>query len=191
MCSSKRRPAGRAVVLLAAGLLGACAPADRATLTREVVAKDPEFAAVLEKRKEQLSRIQTFERELALKRSETDKRITQLRTELAAARDTVRGKIAEAKTRMEPDRKRVELALALADEQLRAMTQQRDSVARSMVEIKKSLRGSQEVLPPEERAGQERRLGEMTRDAERLAQEIAGLKEHIRLLKVKLLLIRI
>ena len=177
------------LVLLVAGMVG-CAPANREQLVKEVLSKDPEFAAVLEKQRELSSRIQTYERELALKRSTVDKTIQQLRKDLSEAAKQVRARTADVKRRMEPDDKRLELALSLAGEDLGAKREQRASLGRQIAQAKKSLKDPRLSLSAEHITQKAAKIEEMVQDAQRLDQEMAGLQEHIRLLKVKLLLIQ-
>ncbi len=179
--------------LLSAFLLAwfsSCAPVDRAQLTKEVLAKDPSFEQVLDKRQELTSRIQTLDRELALKRETVDKNITQLRKDLATAAANVRLKTTEIKKRMDPDQKRLETELTSASQELRACQEKRAALGREIVQLKKNL-GSQDSLSTEQRAAQEAKLKEITADNQRLDQEMRGIKEHVRLVKIKLLLIKI
>jgi len=175
--------------LLAAGIAG-CAPANREQLAKEALSQDPEFSAVLEKHQELSSRIQTYERELTLKRSTVEKTIQQLRKDLTEAARQVGVRTAEVKQRMEPDRKRLELTLSLAGEDLAAKREQRANLGRQIVQSKKSLKDPRLGLSAEQLAQKEAKIGEMVRDAQRLDQEMDGLKEHIRLIKIKLLLIK-
>lgn len=177
------------ITLLLAGIAG-CAPANREQLVKEVLSKDPEFAAVLEKQQELSSRIQTYERELTLKRSTVDKTIQQLRKDLAEAANQVRARTADVKQRMEPDRKRLELSLSITGEELGAKREQRVSLGRQIAQLKKSLKDPRVSFSADQIAEKEAKIEEMVRDAQRLDQEMAGLKEHIRLIKIKLLLIK-
>ena len=180
-----------AIAVLLAFSLGSCAPANRDQLAKEVIAKDPEFAAVLEKRRQLVSRIQTFEKELALKRSTVDKTIAQLRKDLAAANANVRQKTVETKRRMDPDRERLDLALSMAGQELRTKRQQRANLGRQIAQLKKAAKGAQGTWTREDMERHDERITEMLADAERLDAEMAGLKEHSRLLKLKLLLIKL
>ncbi len=172
-----------AILLLAAGSMAGCAPpVNREQLTKEVVSKDPDFGAVLEKHRELSNRIQTYQRELEVRRSTVEKNIAPLRKGLAGAPAAVRVKIDEVKARMEPDRKQLELALATAGAELKAKRAQRASLGNQISQLKKSMQASA--------AGQDTRLNDMLHEAGRLDQEMASLKEHVRLLKIKLLLIK-
>ena len=168
-----------------------CAPAKREDLANEVLKVDPEFSSVLEKRRELASRMETFDRELALKRSTIERSIAQSRKELAAAAANTRLKTAEVKKRMEPDQQRLTLALSMSSEELRAKRIQRASLGRSMSQLKKALNSKDAVWTPEERARQQAQLDEMLKDVARLDQEMGGLKQNVRLLKIKLLLIKL
>ena len=171
---------------------GGCAPpANREQLTQEVLKADPDFATVLEKHRELQNRIETYQRELALKRSTIERSIAQLRKDLAAAMSSVRQKTAEAKKRIEPDRARLELALSMASEELQSKRLQRSTLGRSLATRRKALNRQDSAWTAPERARQEAQIDEMLRDATRLDQELAALKEHIRLLKIKLLLIKL
>src|SRR3989338_3071309 len=81
-------------VLLVLGT-ASCAPAKREDLAKEVLTSDPEFYAVLEKHRELTSRIETYERELTLKRGNVERSIAQLRKDLPAAAASTRPKTAE------------------------------------------------------------------------------------------------
>ena len=180
------------VSLLILAWLGGCAPpAKREALVQEVLKVDPEFASVLDKHRELQNRIETFQRELALKRSTIERSITQLRKDLAAAMSSVKQKTAEAKKRIEPDRARLELSLSMASDELQAKRLQRSTLGRSIATRRKALARPNSAWTAPERTRQEAQIDEMLRDAKRLDQELAALKEHLRLLKIKLPLIKL
>ena len=185
-------PAIRALAaLLLMGLLSGCTRTNREDLAKEVLKADPEFGTVLDKHRELSNRIQTYERELALKRTTVERTITQLRHDLAAATDNVRNKIAEAKKKMEPDRKRLDLALSMAAEELQTKRAQRASLGRQMTQLRKAVKTGSAAWSEDERSQQEAKINEILRDAKRLDQEMAVLTQHLRLIKVKLLLINL
>lgn len=173
-------------------VLSGCGPLpNREQLAKEVLREDPEFASVLDKQRTLSNRITTYERELALKRGTIEHTMAQLRRELASATANAKGKIAEVKKQMEPDRRRMALALSMAGEELRAKRFQRSSLARSIAQLRKA--GS---APPAGSAGadsaaQQAQREELARDAKRLDQEITAIAAHMRLLKIKILLIRL
>lgn len=168
-----------------------CAPANREELIREALQADPAFAPVLDKHREIANRIDTYEQEFALKRKTAEETIALMRKDLAVAAATVRSKAIGAKKRLQPEREQLGLGLSLASEALRAQQAQRASLGRSITQLRKSLSREDAVLSPEERSRQAKQAEEMRRDAARLDHEIAALKEHARLLKLKLLLIRL
>jgi len=178
------------VVLLAVGA-ASCAPAKRDDLVKEVLKADPEFSSVLEKHRELNSRIETANRELELKRTTIERNIAQLRKDLAAAAASARAKMAEIKKRIEPDQQRLTMALSLSSDELRAKRIQRASLGRSIAQLRKSLNRQDSPGTPEERTRQQAQLDEMLKDAARLDGEMTGLKQHVRLLKIKLLLIKL
>jgi len=180
----------RLILFLLVGLAAGCSPVNREELEKEVLNKDPEFETVLDKHRELSNRIQTYERELALRRSTVEKSIMQLRKDLADTAASVRVKTAEVKARMDPDRKRLELALAKAGEELKTKRAQRASLGVQIAQLKKATQGAAGV-GEQERARQEAKMEEMLKDAKRLDSEMASLKEHVRLLKIKLLLIKL
>ena len=184
---------GRLTLIVGAVLIGAagCAPpANREALTKEALKADPAFAQLLDKHREMVNRIDTYQRELALKRSTIERTIAQMRKDLADAEAGVRTKVDETKKKIEPDRERLELTLSMALEKLRTKQSQRASLGRSMTHLKKAAKSREASWTPEERARQQAQLDELTRDAARLDQELAGIREHVRLLKIKLLLLR-
>lgn len=180
-----------ALFLLIAALCSGCTRTNREDLAKEVLKADPEFGIVLDKHRELSNRIETYERELALKRTTVERTITQLRHDLATTTDTVRNKTAEAKKKMEPDHKRLELALAMAAEQLQAQRVQRASLGRQITQLRKAVKTGGAAWSESERSQQEAKITEMLRDAQRLDQEMAVLKQHVRLIKIKLLLIKL
>ena len=177
------------IVLLVWG--ASCAPANREELVKDVLKVDPEFSSVLDKHQELKSRIDTYERELALKRSTTERTIAQMRKDLAAAVANVRAKTVDVKRKVEPDRQRLELALSMASGELHTTQVQRSSLGRSITTLRKSLASKDAMWTAQERARQQAQLDEMLRDAARLDQEMTAIKQHVRLLKIKLLLIKL
>ncbi len=175
---------------LAIGLTG-CTSARREDLVKEVVSADPAFAEVLDKHRELSNRLQTYQRELALKRTTIEQHIAQLRRDLATAAANVRTKTAETKKRMEPDRKRLTDALDNASDELRNRQTARAAVGRSIAQLRKTLKASDANTTAQERTARDAQLSEMVRDAARIDHETATLKEHVRLLKIKLLLIKL
>jgi hypothetical protein len=178
------------MILLAIGA-ASCAPAKRDDLVKEVLKADPEFSSVLEKHRELNSRMETAKRELELKRTTIERSIAQLRKDLAAAATSTRAKTSEITKRMEPDQQRLTMALSLSSDELRAKRIQRASLGRSIAQLRKSLSRQDSPETPQERTRQQAQLDEMLRDAARLDGEMTGLKQHVRLLKIKLLLIKL
>ena len=177
--------------LLLFGLTSCGVPANREELAKQILKTDPAFASVLDRHRELASKIDTYERELALKRSTVQRTIDQLRKDLIAATATVRSKTADAKKRMEPEQERLKLALSMAGEELRAKRAQRASLGRSISQLKKAVKNAGSAWSAEEHAHQEAQVDDMVKDAKRLDQEMDVMKEHVRLLKVKLLLINL
>ncbi|MBI3320678.1 MAG: hypothetical protein HYZ91_00215 [Candidatus Omnitrophica bacterium] len=180
-----------AAVLFTIGVVAGCAPPNREALTKEVLRADPAFKEILDKHRDFSNRIQTYERELALKRTTIEQSIAQLRKDLASATAHVNSRTDELKRRMDPDRQRLELALSMAGEELRAKRAQRASLGRSIAQLKKALSASRGTWTDEERARQEAQIQDMLRDGSRLDQERAALHAHMRLLKIKLRLIKL
>ena len=179
------------IAVLCAVSAASCAPAKREDLVKEVLKADPEFSTVLEKHRELSSRVETANRELELKRTTIEHNIAQLRKDLAAAAASARAKTAEIKKRIEPDQERLTMALSLSSDELRAKRIQRASLGRSIAQLRKSLTRQDNPGTPQERARQQTQLDEMLKDAARLDGEMTGLKQHVRLLKIKLLLIKL
>jgi hypothetical protein len=113
-----------------------------------------------------------------------------MRQELKGSASVVKSKTAEIKERMEPDRQQIELDLAKATEELRGKQVQRSTIGKSMAQLRKNLKASDQ-LSVEEQTRQQQELDQLTRDAGRMDEEISSMKAHIRLLKIKLLLIRL
>ena len=170
------------------GMVG-CTPLKREDLVNQVLGEDPGFTQVLDKHRELATRIETCERELDVKRKAVERKIKQLRQELAEATAVARHKIAEVKRLIEPDRKRIEQALSEASVKLHTAQTQRVALAHSISKLRQTLDDKQINGTPQARAEQNTQLEEMLRDAKRLDQEISDLKEHVRRLKMKFLLI--
>ena len=162
----------------------------REQLAKEVTKGDPEFEWVLDKHRALVNRIETYQRELALKRSTIEQNIAQMREGLGTSTTNVKARIAEAKKQIDPDRQRLELALSMAGEELRAKRFQRASLGRSIGQLRKASKGSQAGWTEAERASQQETVNEMLQDATRIDHEIAALKTHMRLLKIKTLLLQ-
>ena len=165
-------------------------PANREQLVAEVLKADPDFSWALDKHRAISNRIDTYERELALKRTTIEQSIAKMRKDLMTATADVKSKVAELKKQLNPDRQRLEHALAMAGEELHTKRFQRASLGRRIAQLRKAAKSDQSAWD-EERAKQEGEIKEALKDAERLDREIAGIKEHLRLLKVKVLLLRL
>ena len=94
---------------------------------------------------------------------------------------------------MEPDRLRLDHALRQAQEDMRRTNANRAAVGRAISQLRKTMKRAQadEIADPPARAERESDLHEMLHDAARLDQELKGLRAHVRLLKLKLLLIKL
>ena len=167
-----------------------CSPINRDRLEQEIRRIDPAFSQTLEKHQELASRIETYQRELALKRSTVERTIAQMRKDLAASTVSVNGKVLEAKKKMEPDQERMRVELTMASEELRAKRLQRASLSRTMSQLKKAGRNTGAAWTPAERARQDAKIKDLLADLARVDRELAVLAEHVRLLKIKQLLIR-
>ena len=179
------------VVALGWSLAVCGAPPNAQKLRDEVLRADPRFADVLEKRDEQANRIVLLEREFDLKKTQAQQQIKQLRDGLDEARRQVDQKIQKSKALLKPDLERLELAVSMAGNELRAKRSQRASLGGNISRLKKSLKGGQVQWSESEGASMARDLNELLEEAKRLDGEIAALNEHIRLLKIKRLLLRL
>ena len=175
------------MVSLLIGVGGCAPPANREALTKEALKADPAFAQLLDKHREMVNRIDTYQRELALKRSTVERNIAQLRKDLVAAVASVRAKTADVKKKMEPDQQRLEGELTQAVGELREKQRQRAILGRQIAQQRKTLQAS----TASDQTRQETQLKEMLGDAKRLDHELTTITAHIRLLKIKLLLIKL
>jgi hypothetical protein len=176
-------------------IAGGCGPPAREAerrerLVGEVLGEDPEFAWVLERHRTIANRMETYERELALKRTTVEQGIAQLRKEFEAATEQVRKKIDETKQRLKPDRATLQMALSQAQTELRAKQLQRAHLGRSLATLRKQREGGPRSNESE-RGGPDAQMQELLADGRRLDQEMAALRAHLRLLKLKLELIRL
>lgn len=179
--------------MCALGLSGCGPPPNLERLRQEVLSGDPEFSSSLEKHDELANKIGLLERNLALKRSQVEKQIAQLRKELDDATAKARQEIQRTKILIQPDAQRVELAFSMAVEERKAKQGQRASISRSVSQLRKSLKegpnAPQWTAP--ERARMTGELNELLAETRRLDQELAALNEHLRLLKIKRLLLKL
>jgi len=181
-------PLGAVVALV---WIAGCSPPNTEQLRKEVLRADPEFSEILGKHREITNRMDTLNRELALKRATIEQAIAKQRRDLSDAAAGVRSKTAEIKKRMEPDRHRLTLALSMAGEELRAKQAQRASLGRMMAQLQKAAKNDGALWSPQERAAHEAQLQELLQDATRLDQELIAIRGHVRLLKIKILLIKL
>jgi len=160
-------------------------------MREEILKVDPTFQEVLEKRDELAQRIDLLKRELDLKRSQTEQQIAKLRRDLSELRQQVEQKTEKTKTLLKPDQARVDLAMSLATEERQAKRNQRASLGRSISRLKKTLQQTNPPWPEAERRRMEADLQELLKETQRLDREIGMLNEHIRLLNIKRLLLRL
>ena len=172
-------------------LAGCSPPTNPKVLRQEILAADPAFKSSLMKRDEVAERISVFKRELELKRQESEEHIAKIRQDLKAATDRVNQKIGKEKSLLDPELKNLELASGMASEELRAKRQQRASLGRSISQLRKALKQSGPQWSAKERARRDRELSELMEEAMRIDQELAALGAHIRLLKMKRMVLRV
>jgi chromosome segregation ATPase len=185
-----RLPRGWAACLAAGFLTAGCVvPINRDAVSKEVLDADPSFHSVLEKHRDLKRRIETLQRELSLKRSTVNQTIEQLREDLKASVAAVRAKTRETRAKIDPDRQRLAHALREGAAELKSKQLERAVVGRAMSQLKKSQRAGESAAGAPRDA--QRDLESMAADAERLDHELAALREHIRLLKLKLLLTKL
>ncbi len=173
-------------VLLISGV-GCGPPANPQKLREETLKIDPTFSEVLQKRDEQANRIALLEREFDLKRTQVDQKIAQLRKEVKDARVQVEQKVQKSKALLKPDVDRLHLTLSMANDERQAKRVHRSSLGRSISRLKKALKDG----AAEDQVSVERELNDLLQEAQRLDREIHALNEHVRLLKIKLLLLRV
>ena len=189
----RRRGAGIkiAAILSGAFLAGCGPPVNREQLIKQVLDADPGFSSVLARHRELARRIDTYQRELALKRNTVEQSIRQMRKELAEKAIAVKSKVDETKRGIGPDRKRLELALFMAAEEMKAKHVQRASLGHAIARLRKSRKSGDIPASTAERIAQESQLNDLVNDAARLDQEIVALNTHIHFIKVKLFLIKL
>lgn len=162
-------------------------PADPQQLREEALQADPGFAGVLTLRDEQANRIGLLAREFDLKRTQAEGRIAQLRKEVKDAQQQVEQKIQKSRAVLQPDIDRLRLALSMANDERQAKRAQRASLLRSIGRLKNALKTGEAA----DRTSIERELHDLLQESQRLDREVRALNEHIRLLKIKLLLLRL
>ena len=180
-----------ALAMMGVMLSGCGPPANPEALRQEVLKADPGFSEVLGKRDELANRIMLLERERDLKQRQVEEQITKLRKELQDVRTQVEQKIQKVKTLMKPDLDRVDLAISMANEERQAKRQQRESLSRSIGQLRKALKQGNASWTDKERVRMDRDLDDMTRETQRLDQEISALNKHLRLLKTKRLVLKL
>ena len=160
-------------------------------MRRQVLTADPGFSKPLEKRDQVADRVNVLRQELALKQAQVDGKITQLRKELRETKTQALQKIEETRQGLSPERERVELALAMAQEEQRVKQQQRQSLGRSISRLRKSLQESRSSWSAKERQRIDRELTDLVAELKRVDQELSVLQQHVRLLGMKRELLRL
>ena len=179
------------VVVFSLSVAGCGPPTNQEQLRQEALKADPGFADVLKKRDDLAGRIGLLERELALKKSQMDRQIEQLRQEFALARQQVAQKTQQTKALLVSDQQRVELALSMATEELKAKRGQRASLGRSISRLRKALHQDGMQWTDVERTRMDNELAELLNEAKRLDQELSSLHTHLHLLTIKRSLLRL
>ena len=186
-----RRRLWTTVTILCFCTSGCGPPPNQEQLRSEVLKADPGFADVLKKRDELAGRIGLLERELALKKNQMDRQIEQLHKEFATARQQVAQKTQQTKALLMSDQQRVELALSMAAEELKAKRGQRASLGRSISRLRKALHQEGMQWTDVERTRMDTELAELLNETKRLDQELSSLHTHLHLLTIKRSLLRL
>lgn len=183
----RSRPLRVMIGVLVVSASGCGPPADPEELRKEALQADPAFATVLERRDEQANRVDLLRREFDLKRTQAEGRIAQLRKDVKDARQQVEQKIQNSLAVLKPDLDRLRLALSLANDERQAKRAQRASLSRSISRLKHAVKAGEAA----DQTSIERELHDLLQESQRLDREVRALNEHIRLLKIKLLLLRV
>ncbi|MBI3323943.1 MAG: hypothetical protein HYZ92_01525 [Candidatus Omnitrophica bacterium] len=169
-----------------------CGPAvSREQIQKEVLAADPAFLQTLQRRDELAAKIDLMERELALKEGQIDQQIAALRKEREQTHASVTEKIDKTRSVIKPFWERLDLDLSLAAEEQKSKRGQRAAVGHRISALRKALKGKQPAWTDEERARMDHDLTELAQETTRLDAEIAAIGQHLRLLKLKRLLLRL
>ena len=182
---------GVAVCCALIGSAGCGPPTNPKVLRQDVLAADPSFKDTLVKRDDVAERIGVLKRELALKKQEAETQIAKVRQNLQVATERINQKMNREHALLDPDLKSLDLASTMASEELRAKRQQRASMGRSISQLRKALKQSGTPLSSSELAARDRELHELLAESQRLDQELSALASHIRLLKMKRMVLRI
>ena len=162
-------------------------PANPEELRKEALQADPVFAEALERRDEQANRVDLLKREFDLKRTQAEGRIAHLRKDVKDARQQLERKIQNSLAVLKPDIDRLRLGLSMANDERQAKRAQRASLSRSISRLKNALKAGEAA----DRTSIERERHDLLQESQRLDREVHALNEHIRLLTIKLLLLRL
>ena len=176
---------------LAVVLAGCSGSAGREQHTKEVIAVDPTFSAVLDRHRRLLNRLEAYDREFGLKRLMVERTISQLRQDLAATKRDITQRKAQLKSEMDPVRAGLMQDMAEARAEIAGLGLQRSTIGGWISKIKKAMLDAHGAWPAEEHAHQQAELEQMLQTAHRMESEIEVLKNHIRILELKIELIRL
>ena len=154
-------------------------------LRKDVLAADPSFAPLLEKRDELANQIALMKQELELKRTQVERQIAQLRQELSGATAQVNEKIRSTKAELASEQDRVELDRSMGREELKIKQSQRASLGNHISRIRKSLNDPNRQWAAADRKRMDHERGELLEETKRLDGEISALKQHLKLLDIK------
>ncbi len=182
------------VLLVLGGLWlasGCGPPVNPERLREEILKVDPGFSGTLQKHDELADRIAQFDHELELKRAKVEQKIAELRKDLQETEKQVAEKIQKTKALIKPEDQRLDLAIAQAVDERKVKRTQRSVVGGSISRLRKSLKQTAPEWGEADRVRMQTELDELLKETQRLDQEVTDLNEHIRLLKVKKILLRL
>lgn len=158
-------------------LLAGCAAPSNEELAKTVLAADPQFEAILTKKRGTDAKIGDLQNQLFAKKSEYDQQIRELQAAYRRERDALHQQMDDLISQLDPDREQLRLELTGVESQLKSREDERRSLQRAVQELRKS----------QGRSGQIDELTKQLTEAERAVQDLTAQR---RLLRAQLRLLR-
>lgn len=171
--------------------LTGCNLFNRSADVEQIIRQDPAFKEIFQKKLDLDAQITTISNELYAYREEIESKISQLKKDYVSRKADADSKLRDLKSRLNPEREELRRRLSAKAGELKIKSQELSSIKARLATLRKMLTSKDAItLKDEARHEWEEELRRLELKEEPVREEIASLRDSLRLLKSELSLLK-
>lgn len=169
----------------------ACAPKITEDDIKKLEDSDPQFKAILDKKKGIDSEISSLENTLTAEKLDLEARISVLQEGFRKKKEEIQAQIKEVKARLAPERKKIKEKIERLNQELKPLEQRYANIESMLKDTRGLLKKSQTTqINLQDKANWDHQIKTLEMEKEKVQKEINSLKEKIRLYGLVLRIIK-